>query len=110
MTLSVWYPLLRHMFARTATVNAPQLTVLAIADAVSTLLYDYFDPDRWRDVDLVLSAGDLPPEYLDFLCTNLGVPVLYVRGNHDGHFEAQRYDGCLNVHGRHVVPPRGLGT
>lgn len=83
------------------------LTVLAIADQVAPLLYDHFSPQRWRDVDLVLSCGDLPPHYLDFLCTNLNVPVLYVRGNHDGNYESTRYDGCENVHGR-IVHVKGL--
>lgn len=83
------------------------ITVLAIADAVSPSLYDYFDPERWRTVDLVLSAGDLPPEYLSFLCSCLNVPVLYVRGNHDGRYARERFDGCENIHGR-VVTVRGL--
>lgn len=84
-----------------------QLHVLAVADQVSPFLYDYFEPDRWRHIDLVLSCGDLPPEYLGFLCTSLGVPVLYVRGNHDAGYESDRYDGCDNVHGR-IVQRRGL--
>lgn len=83
------------------------VTILAIADAVSPVLYDYFEADRWRQVDIVLSAGDLPPEYLDFLCSSLNVPVLYVRGNHDGRYETSRFDGSENIHGR-IVTYNGL--
>lgn len=83
------------------------LNVLAIADIVSPQLYDYFCPERWRDVDLVLSAGDLVPEYLDFLASSLNVPVFYVRGNHDAAYHRERYDGFENVHGR-IVEYRGL--
>lgn len=83
------------------------LNILAIADAVSAQLYDHFQPERWRDVDLVLSAGDLPPEYLDFLCTTLGVPVFYVRGNHDGAYPASRFEGYVNVHGT-IAEYRGI--
>jgi uncharacterized protein len=79
------------------------VTVLAIADQISPLLYDYFQRDRWRDVDLVLSCGDLPPEYLDFLCTNLGAPLVYVRGNHDGAYASSQFDGMMNAHGRIVT-------
>ena len=34
-------------------------------------------------IDLVLGAGDLEPSYLAFLADAFGVPLLYVRGNHD---------------------------
>ncbi|MGH2444252.1 MAG: metallophosphoesterase family protein [Chloroflexota bacterium] len=83
------------------------VSILAIADTVSPFLYDHFRADQWQSIDMVLAAGDLPPEYLDFLCSNLNVPVLYVRGNHDGGFGDDRYDGSRNVHGR-IVEVKGL--
>lgn len=83
------------------------LRVLALADEISAQLYDYFQPERWKGIDLVLSAGDLPPGYLDFLCTNLNVPVFYVRGNHDGGYRRIEYDGCENLHGR-IVSYKGV--
>jgi uncharacterized protein len=83
------------------------LNLLAVADQVSPVLYDHFDLERWRNVDMVLSCGDLPPDYLDFLLTMLGVPVFYVRGNHDAGYPAARYDGCDNVHGR-IVEYKGV--
>lgn len=86
---------------------AVTLTILTIADEVCASLYDRFQPERWRSVDLVLSSGDLPPEYLDYLCTRLNVPILYVRGNHDGSYRQSQFDGCTNVHGR-IVECRGL--
>jgi len=88
-------------------VKKSSVKILAVTDEISKALYDYFEPERWRDIDLVLSAGDLPPEYLDFLATTLGAPVVYVRGNHDGDFERQRYAGLENVHGR-IVRVKGL--
>jgi Icc-related predicted phosphoesterase len=39
--------------------------------------------ERFKDVDLVLSAGDLPPEYLGFITSMLNVDLAYVMGNHD---------------------------
>jgi Icc-related predicted phosphoesterase len=77
-------------------------TVLAVADEVSRTLYDAFDPERWQKIDLIVSCGDVPPEYLDFLVTSLDAPLFYVRGNHDGAFAASRYAGTQNVHGRIV--------
>ena len=76
------------------------MNVLAISDSIDPLLYEHFDLARWRDVNVVISCGDLPPQYLDFLCTNLGCPVLYVRGNHDGDYDAAAYSGFFNLHGR----------
>lgn len=81
--------------------------ILAVADQISPVLYDYFDPSRWHDIDLVLSCGDLPPDYLDFLATNLGVPVFYVRGNHDGGYDPARYDGLTDLDAK-IIDFRGL--
>lgn len=83
------------------------LTVLAVADQVSDCLYDRFQRDRWAHIDLILSCGDLPPTYLDFLCSMFNVPVLFVRGNHDGQYSARDYQGCSDVHGK-IVRCKGL--
>lgn len=55
--------------------------VLAVADEV----VDHFGPQTWRDLapDLVLSAGDLPWDYLEAVADATGVPLLFVPGNHD---------------------------
>src|SRR5690348_15321083 len=84
-----------------------QLTILTVADQVSPWLYDYFNPDKWRHLDLIVSCGDLPPDYLDFLVSRLDVPLLYVRGNHDGGYRSTQFQGMTNLHGR-IVTCRGL--
>src|SRR5947209_13334434 len=33
--------------------------------------------------EIVLSCGDLPSDYLEYIVTRLNVPLLYVPGNHD---------------------------
>jgi predicted phosphodiesterase len=83
------------------------LNVLAVTDQVSPLLYEYFDPERWGSIDLILSCGDLPPDYLGFLVSSLNVPLLYVRGNHDAKYRASAYDGCDDIHGK-IVEYRGV--
>ncbi len=57
------------------------IRVLAVADEVDQALYG----PRLNDLrpDLVLACGDLPFEYLEYLRAEAGVPLLYVRGNHD---------------------------
>ncbi|MGH3452683.1 MAG: metallophosphoesterase, partial [Haloechinothrix sp.] len=56
--------------------------VLAVADEVNEAL---FVPDNLTRAapDLVVSCGDLPFDYLEYLVTVLNVPLLYVPGNHD---------------------------
>lgn len=83
------------------------LSVLAVADEVSPVLYDHLDPRRWTGVDCIVSCGDLAPDYLDFLATRLGVPVFYVRGNHDGAYEEADYDVGQNLH-RKIVEFQGV--
>jgi uncharacterized protein len=59
-----------------------------VADEVDDLL----TPDsvgRMRP-DVVVSCGDLPFDYLEYLVTIAGVPLLYVPGNHDGRVSRTR--------------------
>jgi uncharacterized protein len=84
------------------------MRILAISDIPERVLYDDFSPERWRSrVDLVLSCGDLDQEYLEFLVTMLGVPLLYVAGNHDVSFRSRPPGGCEDIDGR-VVRVGGL--
>src|SRR6186713_726601 len=57
--------------------------ILAVSDEVERA----FDFEKNRDdlghIDAIVGAGDLRPEYLDFLAMAFKAPLLYVRGNHD---------------------------
>ena len=83
------------------------MKILAVADTEDRALAEHFDPERWRGVDLILSLGDLKPDYLDYLVSRLNVPLLYVRGNHDGGYRDSPPAGCEDVDGR-VVKVAGL--
>lgn len=74
------------------------LSVLAVADEVSPVLYKHFDARQWQGIDCIISCGDLPPYYLDFLGTQLGAPVFYVRGNHDGEYAHDAYAVGEDLH------------
>lgn len=54
---------------------------LVVADEVDEALW--CDVSRRGTVDLLLSAGDLPFDYLRFLVDALEVPAVMVPGNHD---------------------------
>jgi len=88
--------------------------ILTISDKVEPILYSERVRDRFGDVDLVLSCGDLPLYYLEFLVTALNAPLYFVFGNHAEGAEANGRDapaiepaGCVNIDGR-VVNHKGL--
>lgn len=70
------------------------MKILVLSDVEDPYLWDYYTPGRLDEYDLILSAGDLKPEYLSFLVTMAHVPVLYVHGNHDGCYEQRPPEGC----------------
>ena len=42
------------------------MRILAIADEESKYLWDYFQKEKLEGIDLILSSGDLNPNYLSF--------------------------------------------
>ena len=93
--------------------------ILAVADEVDESLYG----DKLETIkpDLVVSCGDLPFEYLEYLVSRVNVPLLYVPGNHDPNLRPPdttwsplQFEtpvpgppGCENVDGR-VMEVSGL--
>ena len=73
------------------------MRILALADTESKFLWDYFDKDYVKDIDLILSCGDLKASYLSFLATMCKAPVLYIHGNHDGKYEIKPPEGCICI-------------
>jgi uncharacterized protein len=59
------------------------MKILCVADHVDPLVYSPLLKQRFGDVDLVLSAGDLPLTYYDFIVSSLNKPLLFVFGNHN---------------------------
>ena len=58
------------------------MKILCIADHVDPLVYSLSIKTRFKDVDLVISAGDLPINYYDYIVSSLNKPLLFVFGNH----------------------------
>ena len=73
------------------------MKILILADVESKYLWDYFDKEKLEGIDLILSAGDLKPQYLSFLASFSKVPILYIRGNHDDCYENTPPDGCICI-------------
>ncbi len=89
------------------------MKILVIADMPCKQLWDYFDKKQLEDVDLILSCGDLPAEYLSFLVTFASCPLLYVHGNHDERYDTSPPEGCIciddNVYEFNGIRIMGLG-
>lgn len=87
--------------------EANPMKLLTVSDSIAPILFDRFERSNFPDVDLILSCGDLPSEYLTFLVTMFNVPLFYVRGNHDGGYDASPPQGCVDLHTR-IVTHKGI--
>ncbi len=82
------------------------MKILAVSDVELGLLYNASVADRFHDVDLILSSGDLRYSYLEYLVSMLNVPLYYVLGNHANQVEQtvagpkRSPDGGVNLHMR----------
>jgi Icc-related predicted phosphoesterase len=83
------------------------MKILIVADVESKALWDFYDPERVEGVDLILSAGDLNPRYLEFLVTMINKPLLYIHGNHDSEYDQRPPEGCVCIEDR-IVDFHGL--
>jgi Icc-related predicted phosphoesterase len=87
--------------------------ILAVSDQVADSIYNARIRVRFGDVGLVLSCGDLPYSYLEYIVSVLNVPCFFVHGNHDrdeylssGH-TLTRPEGWVNLDGK-VATARGM--
>ncbi|MBQ8816233.1 MAG: metallophosphoesterase family protein [Lachnospiraceae bacterium] len=72
------------------------MRILVVADEPSKWLWDFYEDGKLAGIDLILSCGDLPAEYLSFLVTFANCPLLYVNGNHD-HYDKRPPEGCICI-------------
>jgi Icc-related predicted phosphoesterase len=86
------------------------MKMLCVSDQIDPLLYSDSIQKRYAGVDIVLSAGDLPLDYLHFIASSLNKPLLYVSGNHhigEKANNACQGSGCVHV-GSKVRREEGL--
>jgi Icc-related predicted phosphoesterase len=76
------------------------MKILCISDQIDPLVYSNSIKTRFADVDMVLSAGDLPLDYLDFIVSNLNKPLFFVFGNH--HAAKTTNDACECLGDMHI--------
>lgn len=97
----------KHGAVATREQEVRTLTLLAVSDLVQPHIYRSEVVDWLGSVDIIISCGDLPPEYLDFLTNAFHAPLYHVLGNHccAPHDETgcrawETYAGAINLHGR----------
>lgn len=74
------------------------MKILIVADTVINKLLEPVKGGTFlQDIDLILSCGDLPPEYLSSLAFRYNVPLLYILGNHDLRYKTSPPGGCRNI-------------
>ncbi len=83
------------------------MKILLVSDEPDPFLWDYYQPGRLDEYDLILSAGDLEAEYLSFLVTMAHAPLLYVHGNHNTSYDVRPPEGCDCIEDR-LVTVKGL--
>lgn len=63
------------------------MKILTVSDIEVPFLYSPIISQRCGDVDMIISCGDLPYYYLEYMLSMLDVPLYYVRGNHASKIE-----------------------
>lgn len=73
------------------------MKILLVADVEEPYIWDHFDRERFNDIDLTISCGDLRANYLSFLVTMIKAPLFYVPGNHDKSYITNPPLGCESI-------------
>jgi len=58
------------------------MKILCVADESDPLVYSPNIAERYKDIDFVIAAGDLPLSYYEYIVTSLNKPLYFVFGNH----------------------------
>ena len=59
------------------------MKILCVADHRSPIVYSTGIKERFKDVDLILGAGDLPMDYYGYIVSSLNKQLYFVFGNHN---------------------------
>ena len=86
--------------------------MLCLSDVEVGAVYSPLIRERFPGLDAVISCGDLPWNYLEFVISMLDLPLYYVQGNHvydvvDGEGEVRHHpDGATNLHRQVIYDPK----
>ncbi|MHB1346929.1 MAG: metallophosphoesterase [Candidatus Humimicrobiaceae bacterium] len=90
------------------------MKILLISDVIVDHIYSSSISERLKDVDFIISCGDVPNYYLEFIVTMLNKPLFYVNGNHcteriysESGAKADLPEGCININQK-IIEYKGL--
>lgn len=90
------------------------MKILAISDKIVDIIYTPSIKERMKDIDFIVSCGDLPNSYLEFIVSILGKPLFYVFGNHqidtlytENGIKKGGPEGCINLDNR-IIEHNGI--
>src|SRR4051794_22705518 len=92
------------------------LRLLAVSDIIEPQLYNSGVSNWLAPISMIVSCGDLPATYLDFLMSALNAPCYHVIGNHcsavhapdrNSHCLPEAYPGVVDLNGR-TMAAQGL--
>ncbi len=84
------------------------IPILAVTDEVDPRVHSETLRQRMGHVEFVVSCGDLPASYLEFIADALNRPVYYVLGNHTRRCSRQsacKPSGAIELSGKVVQDP-----
>jgi uncharacterized protein len=90
------------------------MKILTISDIIVPSLYSPEISLNYHDIDLVISCGDLPLSYLEYINSILNKRMYYVHGNHTpslrhGYIQSPAETaGGINLHHRAIRDDSGL--
>ncbi|PKO17814.1 MAG: hypothetical protein CVU39_04845 [Chloroflexi bacterium HGW-Chloroflexi-10] len=90
------------------------MKILAVSDVELDYIYQPKIADRFFDIDLMISCGDLPHYYLEFMVSMLNVPLYFVNGNHANKIEISSTSeksgpwGAIDLHRRCLKDDTGV--
>jgi len=79
------------------------MKILLVADQESRYIWDFYSPEKFEDIDIILSAGDLKASYMEFLTTVMRKPLYYIHGNHDNRYIENPPGGCIDIDGQFQI-------
>ena len=93
--------------------TSESIQILAVSDQVVDRLYSPHIKKMFPDIDFILSCGDLPFYYLEYMLDVLNVRMYFVHGNHDPEIEINDRGnrrqpwGAENIHCR-IIEQKGV--
>jgi Icc-related predicted phosphoesterase len=59
------------------------MKILCVSDQIDPLIYNQNAVKSFPDIDVILCAGDLPMDYVDFIVSTFNKPTYFIFGNHN---------------------------